>query len=457
MSKHSVLIVEDDLDLRGQLEWALSPTCQIRTAGDRSQALLAFEEAHPFLVILDLGLPPYPDDVCEGLCVLRTILSTHRSVKIIVLTGTSKHSAALEAIRVGAFDYLEKPLDLETLKAIMRRAITRYELEEETRRQLGGAKEATFHGMMGTSPAMQQLYDRVRRAAPSNLPVLICGESGTGKELVARAIHRESSTHNGPFIAINCGAIPEALLESELFGHEKGAFTGAHAQRKGRIEAAQDGTLFLDEVGELSPALQVKLLRFLQDRQIERLGGRTSILVHTRVVAATNVNLINAMSSGHFRQDLFYRLNVIQLYMPPLRSRNEDVLAIAQAFVLTYREVLNAHVMGFSESARHAIAAYHWPGNVRELENRIKRALVLAKGTMLNPADLGLPIERSDEVRPTFREAREEFDRTILRQTLERTKGNISRTAEVLGLTRQAVYDMLSRLGLSERLVGSRT
>jgi two-component system NtrC family response regulator len=304
---------------------------------------------------------------------------------------------------------------------------------------------------------MQQLFAKVRRVAPSDLSILLEGESGTGKELVARAIHQESSRRDGPFIAINCGAIPETLLESELFGHEKGSFTGAHVQRKGRIELADKGTLFLDEIGELSLGLQVKLLRFLQEHVVDRIGGRHSIVVNTRVIAATNVDLVKALSRGTFRKDLFYRLNVVHLSMPPLRDRDQDATMLAQEFVLKYRALLNPRVVGLSQAARDVIQAYPWSGNVRELQNRIRRALVVAQGATLQPLDLGISTELSDESRLTLRAAREEFDKTLVRQTLARTNGNVARTAEALGLSRQAVYNLVERLGLSDRLALSRT
>jgi two-component system, NtrC family, response regulator len=279
---------------------------------------------------------------------------------------------------------------------------------------------------------------------------LIVGESGTGKELVARAVHHESPRRSGPFIAINCGAIPDNLLESELFGHEKGAFTGAHLQRKGRIELAQGGTLFLDEIGELPLSLQVKMLRFLQEQQIERVGGRESIAVDTRIVAATNMNLMEALELGTFRKDLFYRLSVVPLQVPPLREREEDPVFLAQAFVLRYRDQLNARVVGLSEEARAAIRAYSWPGNVRELENRIKRAVVMAHGTTLQPVDLELSVAPAPPAYLTLREARSQFEKNLIRQALARTNGNVTRAAEELGISRQALHESMHKYGLDK-------
>ena len=457
MTKSTVLVIEDDLELRRQLEWALGQTYTVCTAGDRNKALRYLEEADPFLVTLDLGLSPDSHETIEGFTVLRAILSAKPSAKVIVLTGRCDPSTARHALQCGAFDYLHKPVDIETLKLTLRRASLHYELEEEGRCLPTQSREETFHDLIGASAAMQQLFAKVRRVAPSDLSILLEGESGTGKELVARAIHQESNRRDGPFIAINCGAIPETLLESELFGHEKGSFTGAHLQRKGRIELADKGTLFLDEIGELSLGLQVKLLRFLQEHVVDRIGGRQSILVNTRVVAATNVDLVEALSRGTFRKDLFYRLNVVHLSMPPLRDRDQDATMLAQEFVLRYRALLNPRVVGLSQAARNVIHAYHWPGNVRELQNLIRRALVVAQGATLQPLDLGISTELSDESRLTLRAAREEFDKTLIRQTLARTNGNVARTAEALGLSRQAVYNLVERLGLSDRLALSRT
>ena len=359
MTKPAVLVIEDDLDLQCQLEWALGQTYTVSTAGDRNKALRYLEEADPFLVTLDLGLSPDSHETIEGFMVLRSILSVKPAAKVIVLTGRCDPSTARQALQCGAFDYLHKPVDIETLKLTLRRASLHYELEEEGRCLPTQSREETFHDLIGASAAMQQLFAKVRRVAPSDLSILLEGESGTGKELVARAIHQESNRRDGPFIAINCGAIPETLLESELFGHEKGSFTGAHVQRKGRIELADKGTLFLDEIGELSLGLQVKLLRFLQEHVVDRIGGRHSIVVNTRVIAATNVDLVKALSRGTFRKDLFYRLNVVHLSMPPLRDRDQDATMLAQEFMLKYRALLNPRVVGLSQAARDVIQAYH--------------------------------------------------------------------------------------------------
>lgn len=456
MSKPTILVIEDDLDLQCQLQWVLSDSYTVLTASDRQTALACLQKVTPCAVTLDLGLSPRPDEALEGLTVLQAIVASKPSVKVIVLTGTCDVATARYALHCGAFDYLYKPIDVETLRLTLRRAAFRHELEEETQRVHDESVGERFHGMVGTSLLMRQLYDRVQRVAGSDLSVLVLGESGTGKELVARAIHEESARREHPFITISCGAIPDTLLESELFGHEKGVFTGAHQQRKGRIELAHRGTLFLDEIGELSLALQVKLLRFLEERVVDRIGGRRPIPVDTRVVAATNVNLPEALARGRFRADLYYRLNVVQIPMPPLRDREGDASKLAEAFVIRDRKSLNPRVLGLSEAACGSIRSYPWPGNVRELENRVKRALVLAESPILQPADLGLPPIGQTPIALTLCEAREQFDKAVIRQTLIRTNGNVARTAEALGVTRQAIYNFIERLGLSNRLTVSR-
>jgi two-component system NtrC family response regulator len=386
----------------------------------------------------------------EGLALLEGLLAIDRLTKVVVLTGNNERSSALRAIQSGAFDYIQKPVHLETLRVTLSRAAYVHQLEQENRRLQQQATQDGFQGIIGTSSQMQHLFETVRRVASSDLAVLIVGESGTGKELVARAVHRESPRRDGAFIAINCGAIPENLLESELFGHEKGSFTGAHMQRKGRIESAQGGTLFLDEIGELPLSLQVKLLRFLQEQKVERVGGRESIAVDTRIVAATNMNLTEAMQLGTFRKDLFYRLSVVQIQVPPLREREEDPVFLAQALLLKYRDQLNMRVTGLSDEAREAIRAYHWPGNVRELENRLKRAVVMAHGTTLQPSDLELSVESTPTSYLTLREARSQFEKNLIRQALARTNGNVTRAAEELGISRQALHESMHKYGLDK-------
>ena len=448
--KPGLLIVDDDEEIREQLRWALEDTYAVHLAGSPREALASMKRDRPALVTLDLGLPPRPEAAVEGLALLEALLGVDRLTKVVVLTGNSDRGTALQAIQRGAYDFMPKPVHLETLKLILGRAAYVAQLEQDNRRLQQQAMQEGFQGLIGTSRPMQQLFETVRRVAGSDLAVLIAGESGTGKELIARAVHRESSRREAPFVAINCGAIPEQLLESELFGHEKGAFTGAHQQRKGRIELAQGGTLFLDEIGELPLALQVKLLRFLQEQQIERVGGREAIAVDTRIVAATNLNLTEALERGTFRKDLFYRLSVVQIQVPPLREREEDAVFLAQAFLLKYGEQLNARVTGLSEEAREAIRAYAWPGNVRELENRIKRAAVMAQGTTLQPADLELSAAPAPAAYLTLREARSQFEKQLIRQALARTSGNVTRAAEELGISRQGLHEAMHKYGLDK-------
>jgi two-component system, NtrC family, response regulator len=450
MTKLGLLIVDDDEEIREQLRWALEDAYTVHLAGTSREALACMKRERPPLVTLDLGLPPRPDEAVEGLALLEALLSVDRLTKVVVLTGNNERANALQAIQLGAYDFMQKPVHLETLKLILSRAAYVSQLEQDTRRLHQQAVQEGFQGLIGTSAPMQRLFETVRRVAVSDLAVLIVGESGTGKELVARAVHHESPRRSGPFIAINCGAIPDNLLESELFGHEKGAFTGAHLQRKGRIELAQGGTLFLDEIGELPLSLQVKMLRFLQEQQIERVGGRESIAVDTRIVAATNMNLMEALELGTFRKDLFYRLSVVPLQVPPLREREEDPVFLAQAFVLRYRDQLNARVVGLSEEARAAIRAYSWPGNVRELENRIKRAVVMAHGTTLQPVDLELSPAPAPPAYLTLREARSQFEKNLIRQALARTNGNVTRAAEELGISRQALHESMHKYGLDK-------
>lgn len=446
--KPGLLIVDDDAEIREQLRWALEHTYTVHLAGNAREALSCTKRHRPALVVLDLGLPPRPHEAVEGLALLDSIRAVDHFIKVIVVTGHCEHRNARQAIHRGAYDCIPKPVHLDTLKLILERAVFVHQLEQENHRIAQQSMEEGFQGIIGTSTPVQQLFDTVRRVAASDLAVLILGESGTGKELVARAVHRESLRREGPFVAINCGAIPEHLLESELFGHEKGAFTGAHIQRKGRIEMAQGGTLFLDEIGELPLSLQVKLLRFLQEQTIERVGGRESIGIDTRVVAATNMPLLEAADRGTFRKDLFYRLSVVHIQVPPLRERQEDSVLLAQAFLLKYRDQLNARVTGLSAEASRAVQGYQWPGNVRELENRIKRALVMAHGATLQPNDLELAVSSAPSTPLTLREARSKFEMNVIREALARTNGNVTRAAEELGISRQGLHESLQKYGL---------
>jgi two-component system, NtrC family, response regulator len=366
-------------------------------------------------------------------------------VKVIVITGNQDRANALKAVQLGAYDFLEKPVDLEVLKIVLQRAAYLTGLEKENQKLLEREEKRGFPEIIGSSPVMAKVFDTIRRVAGSDISVLIVGESGTGKELVARAIHRQSHRKDGPFVAINCGAIPETLLESELFGHEKGAFTGAHLQRRGRIESAQGGTLFLDEIGEISPALQVKLLRVLQERSIERVGGRVEIPVDTRVLAATNMDLQVAMKDGRFREDLYYRLNTVTIPVPPLRERGADIGMLSKYLLQRYSEEAKKKISGFTREAQMSLEQYHWPGNIRELENKIRRGVTLTDNSRIAPGDLDLPEPDENQESLTLKVARDTVEKRVIEQTLAKTAGNITKAATILGVSRPTLHDLISR------------
>jgi len=440
-----LLLVEDDAEIREQMKWALASDYAVVEADDRRSAMAVIKRETPHLVVLDLGLPPAVDASTEGFAILREILQFNPLTKVVVVTGNTDRSNALAAIDGGAYDFIEKPVQLDLLKTVLQRASHVGSLERENRALRENAGSG-FEELLGVSPAMQVVYDMIRRIAGSSVPVLITGETGTGKELVARAIHRQSTRKEGPFVAINCGAIPETLIESELFGHEKGSFTGAHKLQKGKVEFADQGTLFLDEIGDLALPMQVKMLRFLQEGRIERIGGREST-VDARIVAATNVPLQEAMQKGLFREDLFYRLGVVEIVIPPLREREGDALVLARAFLSRFQN-LNGKVSGISQEACEAIQSYPWPGNVRQLENRMKRAVLMAKGGTMTTEDLELSAGNQPRPTKTLREARAQLEKGMIQQALILHNGNISRAAEDLGLSRQTFYDLLNKYGL---------
>ncbi len=446
-----LLIVEDDPDIREQMRWAFLDRFEICEAGDRTTAVAVMAQEHPGLVTLDLGLPPSVDDVTEGLATLEQLLALDPLTKIVVVTGNSERVNALKAVEMGAYDFIPKPIHIEALRIVLERAEYLAALERDNKALMEKRAQGPIEEFLGTSEAMQKVFDLIRRVANTNVSVLVLGESGTGKELAARAIHRQSSRRQGPFVAINCGAIPETLLESELFGHEKGAFTGAHTQRKGRIEMAHGGTLFLDEIGELSPPLQVKLLRFLQNNQVERVGGRETVDIDVRVVAATNLDLRKAMHEGKFREDLYYRLCGVEISIPPLRDRGSDVVLLAQAFLGRFSAEARKKITGFSRQAQQTIESYHWPGNVRELENRIQRAVIMAEGRQITSGDLELEAAAPGYAGKSLREAREVLERQMIKAALSRHKGNITRAAQELGLTRPTLYEFLTKLGLRDK------
>jgi two-component system, NtrC family, response regulator len=453
-NRPALLLVDDDAEIRDQMKWALASDYQMLEASDRRAALSLIRREMPRLVLLDLGLPPDPDGASEGLATLKEILQIDPMIKVIVVTGNSDRAKALAAIEGGAYDFIEKPVQLDVLKIVLQRATYLSKLEQENRSLLERGDQNGFEGILGASARIKEIFEMIRRVGPSEVPVLITGESGTGKELVARAIHRLSPRKDGPFIAINCGAIPETLLESELFGHERGAFTGANQLRKGRIEGAQGGTLFLDEIGDVPLSLQVKLLRFLQDHEIQRLGGKEVIPIETRVIAATNVDLSKAIAEGRFREDLYYRVCVVAITVPPLRDRGSDIPLLARAFLLRFADAQHKPLKGFTPQAVEALTAYKWPGNARELENRIKRAVVMAEGKYLTPMNLELeaPSSSEDEMpsMPSLRVSRESREKDLVRLAMEKAGGNVSKAAAELGISRPTLYQLLARYGLKK-------
>jgi two-component system NtrC family response regulator len=448
VKKQKLLIIDDDEDLRTQMKWALAQDYEVLLAEDRQSASAMMRSKKPAVITLDLGLPPMPAGVEEGFAVLDEILNEHGQAKVIIITGRSEKEHALRAVEKGAYDFFYKPIELDELKIVLRRAFHLSQLEREQRALRERFSSATFEGMLGTCQKMQDIFSLIRKVSTTEVPVLITGESGTGKELVARAMHRLSNRQAEPFVVINCGAIPENLLESELFGHEKGAFTGAHIQRKGRFEMAEGGTLFLDEIGELPMSLQVKLLRFLQERVVERVGGREQIVVDARVLAATNRDLKEAMKEGSFREDLYFRLGVILISLPPLRERGGDTLLLARAFLERYADENKRKIKGFTHEAIDAIEQYGWMGNVRELENRIKRAVIMAENAKITPADLEMeaPHPRSEGM--GLKEARETLEKELLLKALSRHKGNLTKAAAELGVSRPTLYDMMEKFGI---------
>jgi len=451
MDNPKLLIVEDDEELRTQMKWALVQDYEVFLAHDRPNALEILRSERPAVVTLDLGLPPHPEGSEEGFLALSEMLEQDGLIKVIIITGQGEKDNALKAIGQGAYDFFCKPIQIDELKVVLNRAFYLSQLELEHRELQQRLREEGFEGMLGASTQVQEVFSSIRKVATTDVSVLIVGESGTGKELVARAIHRQSGRKDGPFVVINCGAIPENLLESELFGHEKGAFTDAHIQRKGRFEAAQGGTLFLDEIGELSLVLQVKLLRFLQEQKIERIGGREEILVDARVLAATNRDLMQAIEEGKFREDLYYRLGVVTIHLPPLREREEDVLVLAKALLQRYADENKKKITEFTKQAIRAIETYNWPGNIRELENRIKRALIMAEGRKITPEDLELVsvVYRKYE-KLGLKDAREALERNFIQRALARNRGSITKAAEELELSRPTLYELMEKLGIEK-------
>jgi two-component system, NtrC family, response regulator len=446
--KPKLLIIDDDEEIRSQMKWALISDYDIELGEDRPSGLEAFRKTRPSVVLLDLGLPPHPSTPEEGLEALSDLLTQDATVKTIIVTGQNEKEVALRAIGNGAYDFLAKPVEMDELKIILKRAFHVAQLEKEYRRVQELIRGESFEGMLGTSPQMQEVFTTIRKVSTTDAPVLILGESGTGKEMAALATHRRSSRKEGPFVAINCGAIPENLLESELFGHEKGSFTGAHAQRQGRVETAHGGTLFLDEIGELPLALQVKILRFLQEQTIERIGGRKEIPIDTRVIAATNSDLVKALAGGSFREDLYYRLAVVVIKLPPLRNRTADTQVLAQAFLRKFARELGKTNAKFHKDALRAIETHPWPGNVRELENRVKRAVIMADGPYVTAQDLELSEAGANVTVRNLKEAREDVERVMIKEALRKNHGKISPAALELGISRPTMYELMEKLGI---------
>lgn len=446
MEKPKILIIEDDEPIRTQMKWALVQDYDLFLAKDGVEAMQIVRKEAPQLVTLDLGLPPTPEDTVEGIRVLEQILDFAPSTKIVVVTGNPDKSAALKAISLGAHDYFTKPIDLNELKAILKRSVYVHSLEMECQ-NLQKQVHQQYSDMIGSSSRMQEVFSTIKKVSTTDVPVLVTGESGTGKELVARAVHSNSARSGKAFVPINCGAIPEALLESELFGHEKGSFTGAHVQRKGKIELAAGGTLFLDEIGEMPLQLQVKLLRFLQDYKIERIGGRETFELDVRVIAATNKDLKKLIETGKFREDLYYRLAVVNIEVPTLRERSSDTLLLAKFFLQKFSP--GGVPKKLSPGAIEAMNAYAWPGNVRELENKIRRAVTLADAQVITPFDLGLGSDddsRSEsEHGLNLKKAVEELEVRMIHAAILKNDRNISKAAEDLGLSRPTLYSLLKK------------
>ena len=447
----ALLIVEDDPGLRKQLRWSFEDY-EVAVAGDQDSALAQLAKTRPQVVLLDLGLPPDPDGPSAGLAILQAILQTAPATKVVIMSGQTDRAYALKAIALGAYDFYPKPIKVDEIQLIVARAQRLHQLEAENRQLAKVRGGEALPGFITTHPELLQLCDELKRLAPTDITVLLTGESGTGKEIMARALHDLSPRRNGPLIAVNCAAIPETLLESELFGHEKGAFTGAIKTTIGKVEQADGGTFFLDEVGDMPVALQAKLLRFLQERVVERIGGRHSIPVDVRIVAATNQNLDDLIAEGRFRQDFFYRLNESDFHLPPLRERPEDAVLIAHRLVRVYADEQKRPARSFTGDALAAILAYHWPGNVRELQNTIKRAVAASRGPILSAADLRLASPEEDAEEPLdLKAVRMVAEGRALRRAQAIANGNRSEMARLLGVSRPTLYQLLKQHTLEQQ------
>jgi len=446
--KPKLLIVEDDLGLQKQLKWCFDEH-EVLIAGTRAEALAQLRRFEPPVVLQDLGLPPDPEGVNEGMQTLRETLSLAPATKVIVVTGNNDRDNAVRAVSLGAYDFYQKPVDTDVLRLIVSRAFHIHALEQQNRQLQETQFTAPFEGMIATDDSMLKVRRMIEKVAPADVSVLILGESGTGKELIARAVHKQSVRRDGRFVAINCAAIPEQLLESELFGYEKGAFTGAVKQTIGKVESASGGTLFLDEIGDMPISLQAKLLRFLQNHVIERVGGRQEIPVDVRVVCATNKDLQQLITEQRFRQDLFFRIGEVTIDVPPLRERRGAATVLAHAMLRKFGGMHGRPKRGFTEDAAAALEAYSWPGNVRELENRVKTAMIMGEGSLLTAEDLHLKESVNGELLFNLKEVRTRAERQAIRQALSITEGNISRTSELLGVSRPTLYDLMDKYGIA--------
>jgi len=443
-----LLIVDDDRGIQKQLKWSLSDY-EIILADDRQSAIAAVRRHEPKVITLDLGLPPDEANASEGLAALQEILTIAPHTKVIVITGNDDRTNALAAISAGAYDFYQKPIETEVINVIVSRAFSVAAIEEENRKMRAVA--GSDIGIIGNSESMDRLRMMIKRIAPTAITALLLGESGTGKEVAANAVHLASDRKNKPFVAINCASIPETLLESELFGFEKGAFTGAHRTTKGKIECAEGGTLFLDEIGDMPYSLQAKLLRFLQEKCIERLGGRQEIAVDVRVVCATNQNLEQMVADKTFREDLFYRVSEITLNIPPLRDRDEDVIILAQYFLQHYAKEYKRNVKSFSDDALSAIKGHRWPGNIRELQNKVKSSVIMTTGTQVTAVDLGFfdHQDKSFELSLNLRMVREQAESMAIQKAYALADGNMSKASELLGVTRPTLYSLIEKYDLT--------
>lgn len=448
--KPYLLVVEDDEGLREQLKWAFTHY-EVITAQDRNEAITKLRRYEPGVVTLDLGLPPDPNGFEEGLNILQEIVSLSPSTKVIMVTGQSDRIVAMQAINLGAYDFYVKPIEPQALSLIVDRAYYLHSLEKEYQQLNTLTLSHSIKGILTSSPVMQKVCRTVQKVAPNNISILLLGESGTGKEVLANALHGHSDRAQEPFVAINCAAIPENLLESELFGYEKGAFTGAVKQTLGKIEMANKGTLFLDEIGDLPLSLQPKLLRFLQERTFERLGGRSSIAVDVRVVCATHHDLQESIQAHTFREDLYYRLSEVTISIPPLRERTGDAAVMARLFLSRFSQEYKRPVKRFSPEALEAIHRYSWPGNVRELENKIKRAVVMADNAQISLADLDLPFNNLQSMPFNLKQIRDSAEKEAITTALNYCDSNMSKAAELLGVTRPTLYNLMEKLAMCDR------